>query len=214
MESRGKCSMKSGKVFIAILFIISFLWFMHTLSKNFMVDPSFQSFLSKKETVLSNESVWHLFIRIHIILALIALLTGPIGLFKRLRIKSPALHRWNGRIYLYSILLNFIPGIYAAFFASGGMTTTIGFLILDTLWLVTTVLSVYFVKKKDIQRHSEWVTRSFFLTFANMTIYIIVAITHNALNQPYGISYSIAVWASWVINLLIAEIVIRKRALL
>ncbi len=40
-----------------------------------MVDPEFQYFLSKKDEVLSNEALWKLMFRIHIILALIALLT-------------------------------------------------------------------------------------------------------------------------------------------
>ncbi|WP_235828142.1 DUF2306 domain-containing protein [Brevibacillus migulae] len=205
--------MKSGKGFMITLFIISFLWFMHTLSKNFMIDPDFHRFLSNKDQALSNPTLWILMIRIHIILALIALLTGPIGLIKRLRVKSPFLHRWNGRIYFYSILLNFIPGMYAAFFASGGIFSTIGFIVLDTLWLVTTMLGVTWIKKKDIQRHSTWMIRSFFLTFANMTIYLIVAATHHGLHLPYGTSYTIAVWTCWVINLGLAEIVIRKKAL-
>jgi len=205
--------MKSGKALAVILSVISFLWVMHTLSKNFMIDPDFTSFLSKKDVVLSDEYLWALMIRIHIILALIALLTGPIGLNKRLRAKSPALHRWNGRIYMYSIVLNFIPGVYVSFFASGGVWSTVGFLVLDTLWLLYTILGVRYIKKKNIELHSSWMTRSFFLTFANMTIYIIVAITHNALNLPYGVSYTIAVWCCWPMNLVLAEIAIRKRAL-
>lgn len=205
--------MKSGKVLTVILFIVSLLWFMHTLSKNFMIDPVFAKFLSKKDAVLSNLPLWTMMIRVHIILALVALLTGPIGLIKRLRINSPAWHRWNGRIYLYAILLNFIPSLYVSFFATGGIFSSIGFFILDTLWLLTTVLGVSSIKKKNVQMHSRWMIRSFFLSFANMTIYVFVAITHYGLHLPYGISYSIAVWACWIVNLALAEIVIRKKAL-
>lgn len=83
--------------------------------------------------------------------------------------------------------------------------------ILNTLWLITTVLGYKFIKRKDIVRHSQWITRSFFLSFANTIIYIIVAVTHNGFNLSYGLAYTIAVWLSCIINLTIAEIVIKKK---
>nr|WP_245548515.1 DUF2306 domain-containing protein [Gracilibacillus lacisalsi] len=66
-------------------------------------------------------------IRLHIIFAIISLITGPLGVIKKLRIKSIQFHRWNGRVYVLSILLNFIPGVYVSFFATGGWLSTIGF---------------------------------------------------------------------------------------
>jgi uncharacterized membrane protein len=205
--------MKQRKTLITILSIISVMWVMHTLSKNFVVDPSFQGFLSKKDKLLSNQILWVLMIRVHIILAIIALLTGPLGIINRLRLKSLTFHRWNGRVYVLSIVLNFIPGLYVSFFATGGWPSTIGFIILNTLWLITTIFGYIYIKRKDVLRHSQWITRSFFLSFANMIIYIIVAISHNGLGLSYGLSYTIAVWLCWIFNLVIAEIVIRKKYL-
>ena len=195
---------------IAIL-IIPILWIFHTFSKNFMVDPNFELFISRKDLILTNTSLWIVMIRIHILLAIIALLTGPLNVIKRIRIKSINFHRWNGRLYVLSIILNFIPGVYVSFFATGGWPSTIGFLILNTLWLSTTILGFLYIKRKNVILHSQWILRSFFLSFANMTIYIIVAITHNALNFSYGSAYTIAVWLCWILNLLIAEILIRRK---
>jgi uncharacterized membrane protein len=206
--------MKQRKLPITILTIISVMWVMHTLSKNFVVDPSFQKFLSKKDELPTNQMLWLLMIRVHIILAIITLLTGPLGIMKRLRLKSLTFHRWNGRAYVLSIVLNYIPGLYVSFFATGGWSSIIGFLILNTLWLITTIFGYIFIKRKDVLRHSQWITRSFFLSFANMIIYIIVAITHYGLDFSYGLSYTIAVWISWIFNLTIAEIVIRKKYLI
>lgn len=110
-------------------------------------------------------------------------------------------------------MLNFIPGLYVSFFATGGWPSTIGFLILNTLWLITTILGYIYIKRKDVLRHSQWITRSFFLSFSNMIIYIIVAIIHNGLDFPHGLSYTIAVWLCWIFNLAIAEIMIRKEYL-
>ncbi|PWA12496.1 hypothetical protein DCC39_05645 [Pueribacillus theae] len=194
-----------------IFLIVSFMWVMHTFSKNFMVDPTLQNFLAKKDEVLTNESLWILMIRLHIIFAIISLITGPLGVIKKLRMKSIQFHRWNGRVYALSILLNFIPGIYVSFFATGGWLSTIGFLVLNTLWFGTTILGYINIRRKNVIKHSSWMSRSFFLAFANMIIYIIVAISHNALQFSYGTSYTIAVWLCWVISLCIAETMIRKK---
>ncbi|PLR99053.1 DUF2306 domain-containing protein [Bacillus sp. T33-2] len=199
------------KVIKVTLVIISIMWVFHTFSKNFMIDPSFEKFISRKDQILTNESLWVLMIRTHITLAIVSLITGPLGVITAIRVKSVNFHRWNGRIYVLSILLNFIPGIYVAFFATGGWLSTIGFLILNTLWLGTTILGYLYIKKRKMILHSQWIIRSFFLSFSNMMIYIIVTIAHNLMNFPYGNSYMVAVWLCWIINLLFAELIIRTR---
>ncbi|WP_144937562.1 DUF2306 domain-containing protein [Paenibacillus sp. 32O-W] len=196
------------------ILIIPIMWVLHTFSKNFMIDPVFEKFISNKDLILADPSLWIFMIRIHILLAILSLLTGPLGVIRRIRVKSIRFHRWNGRLYVLSILLNFIPGVYVSFFATGGWPSTIGFLILNTLWLGTTILGYWYIKRRQVILHSRWITRSFFLCFANMTIYIIVAIAHNAMNFSYGTAYTIAVWLSWVLNLLIAELIIRQKTFL
>lgn len=194
-----------------MIFVIPIMWVLHTLSKNFMVDPAFETFIARKDQILTDPSLWVLMIRIHIVLAIISLITGPLGVVKRLRVKSMRFHRWNGRLYVLSILLNFVPGVYVSFFATGGWLSTLGFLILNALWLGTTILGYWYIKRRDVILHRQWIVRSFFLSFANMTIYIIVAISHNLINLPYETSYTIAVWLCWILNLILAEFVIRSK---
>lgn len=196
------------------LIFVAIMWVFHTLSKNFMVDPTFEKFIAKKDQVLTNESLWILMIRIHILLAIISLITGPLGVIKAIRNKSITFHRWNGRVYVLTILLNFIPGIYVSLFATGGWPSTLGFLILNTLWLGTTIRGYLLIRQKKRNLHRKWMIRSFLLAFANMTIYIVVLLTHSILNFPYGTSYTIAVWLCWILNLLLAEILIRKKVFL
>ncbi len=202
--------MKNRKTIMITMSIIAFMWIMHTVSKNFMVDPQFTSFLSNKVAELPNENIWIVMIRIHIILAIIALITGPIGLSRTIRKKRPSVHCWNGRLYVATILLNMIPGYYVSFFANGGLWSIIGFFILNTLWLITTWNGYRTIRMKKVMVHRKWMIRSFFLTFANLTIYIVVTIFHHGLNFEYGISYSIAVWSACILNLILAEFVIRK----
>lgn len=194
-----------------VILIISMMWVLHTFSKNFMVDPQFEKFISRKDQVITENNLWISMIRIHILLAIISLITGPLGVIKAIRDKSRNFHRWNGKLYVLSIILNFIPGVYVSFFATGGLPSIIGFLILNTLWLITTILGFWNIKRQNVMLHSQWITRSFFLSFANITIYIIVAISHNLMSISYENSYSIAVWLSWTLNLLVSEFMIRRR---
>lgn len=194
-----------------IILIISTMWVLHTFSKNFMVDPQLEKFISRKDQILTDRNLWISMIRIHILLAIISLITGPLGVIKAIRDKSRNFHRWNGRIYVMSIILNFIPGVYVSFFATGGLPSIIGFLILNSLWLITTILGFWYIRRQRVMLHSQWITRSFFLSFANITIYIIVAISHSLMNFSYGNSYTIAVWLSWSLNLLVSEFMIRRR---
>ncbi|MGP4059583.1 DUF2306 domain-containing protein [Halobacillus sp. H74] len=202
--------MKRRKSLIVILSMVSVMWVLHTASKNFIVDPELTSFLSNKDIVPVNKNLWMVMIRIHIILAIVALMTGPLGLSKRIRNKKPFLHRWNGRIYILAILSNMVPGYYVAIYANGGFLSVVGFWILNTLWLLTTVNGYLNIRRRKIAQHRKWMLRSFFLTYANLTIYIIVAIFHNGLHFDYGISYIVAVWSAFTINLVLAEFFIRK----
>ncbi|MBM7677693.1 DUF2306 domain-containing protein [Gracilibacillus alcaliphilus] len=194
-----------------VILVISILWILHTFSKNFITDPSFESFIARKDQILTDKNLWISLIRNHIVLALISLITGPLGIIKAIRSKSKTFHRWNGRLYMLSIVLNFIPGIYVSFFATGGLLSTIGFLILNSLWLVTTLLGFYYIRRRNVKLHSQWITRSFFLSFANIAIYIITAISHHLMKVAYEHSYIIAVWLSWMLTLIAAEFMIRKR---
>lgn len=205
--------MRSSKGLVITLSVIAVMWILHTASKNFMVDPSFSTFLSNKDIQLPNIDLWFVMIRMHIVLAIVALITGPLGLSKGIRKKNPMLHRWNGRIYVISIVLNIFPGYYVSFYANGGFWSIIGFLVLNTCWFLTTMNGYRYIRKVQVRQHRNWVLRSFFLTFANLTIYIIVSIVHHGVGLPYGLSYTVAVWLAVILNLLLAELVIRKSSI-
>lgn len=210
LQTERKQDMRSRKGLVISLSVIAVMWILHTTSKNFMVDPTFSTFLWNKEIELPNEKLWIVMIQLHIALAIIALITGPLGLSRAMRMKKPHLHRWNGRIYVMVIVFNILPGYYVALYANGGIWSTIGFLILNTLWLLTTINGYRFIRKGQVHRHRSWILRSFFLTFANLTIYILVTIFQYVAGLSYGFSYSLGAWLAFMINLVLAEIVIRK----
>ena len=197
------------KIAFPLVLFVSIMWVLHTVTKNFVVDPQLGDFLSMKSDEPSNKQLWIVTIRFHIAFAVIALITGPIALSRKIRIKLLLMHRWAGRIYVGSIALNYIPSLYASFYATGGLPSTIGFFILNTLWLVSTLRGLWFARMKKSKLHSEWMVRSYVLSLANMTIYILVTIFHRVLDLEYEFSYTLAVWLCSILNLTLTELIIR-----
>ncbi|GAA3406159.1 DUF2306 domain-containing protein [Paenibacillus hodogayensis] len=203
--------MRTRNTVIVVLALMACMWIMHTVTKNFVTDPDFLKFLSHKDRPVPDPELFRTMLRVHIGLAVVSLVTGPIGTIRRIRVQRPALHRWSGRLYVLSILLNVVPGFYVSFFATGGWLSVLGFLMLNSLWLGTTVLGYVHIRRKQVAKHTGWMTRSFFLTFANLTIHVVLAVAHSGLKLPYDTAYTAAVWSSFVLNLALAELVIRKK---
>ncbi|QKE72360.1 DUF2306 domain-containing protein [Arthrobacter citreus] len=205
--------MKNRRWIVISLSVLALMWMMHTVTKNFIVDPNFTSILKFKEVKFPSLNLWIIMIRLHIILSIIALISGPIGLSKRIRKKQLVIHRWNGRIYVGVILFNIIPGYFVSFYANGSVWSITGFILLNTIWILTTITSYRFIRKGQVTQHRNWILRSFFLTFANLTIHLVLSIFYYGVGLQYDLSYPIAVWSSFILNLLFAELVIRNSSI-
>jgi uncharacterized membrane protein len=191
------------------LFVVATAWLLHTTAKNFAVDPNFKKFLLEKNAAVLDWT-WFVALRVHIILALVALLAGPFGFLERLRKRNIELHRLVGRIYVVSILLNFVPSIYLALFATGGVASVLGFLLLNAIWVGTTYQAYRAIRRKKVWQHRAWMIRSYAVTLANLQLYILKTMLNKAAGLNAESAYTIAVWSCWLIGLLVAEIVIRK----
>ena len=198
------------RILIGALFFISFAWLLHTFSKNFIVDPMFSKFLSDK-TIPINQDIWFIFLRIHIVLALVSLLTGPFGFVYKIREKKINLHRITGKVYIASIVLNFVPSLYLAFYATGGLISTLGFIFLDISWVLTTWMAYKTIRKKKVQEHRKWMIRSYTLTLANIQLYVLKTIFNNGLDINFEIAYPLSIWLSLLLSLLIAELYLRRK---
>ena len=134
----------------------------------------------------------------------IALLTGAFQMNTALRRKNVNLHRWLGRVYLLSILAGAGGGLYLAWHAEGGVGTKLGFGLLGIAWLVTGVFAFWHIKKHEIAAHRRWMVRNFALTFAAVTLRILLpALLMSGLAFP--VAYLMVSWLCWVPNLVVAE---------
>ena len=118
-------------------------------------------------------------------------------------------HRWAGRLYVMCVVLASIAGFFIAVTTAAGMLAGSGFMILAVLWLAATAKALFLARAGDFEAHRAWMIRSYALTCAAITLRIIVPIGITV-GAGFATSYIVASWACWILNLLIAEWIVRR----
>ncbi len=178
----------------------------------FFVDMHDKGIFRSKPAELLRDNVWHTFFYIHISFGGIALLTGWTQFSTKLRTRYLNTHRLVGKIYLIAVLLSGTAGLYIAYYATGGIVCTLGFGNLAILWLYTAIKAYTSVRALNITEHKHWMIRNYALTFAAVTLRIYLPLlTMFVFNNNFIPGYRIVSWLAWVPNLIVAEMIIRKK---
>jgi len=148
----------------------------------------------------------------HIIFEGVALLTGWSQFSKRLSNRNLSLHRVLGKIYVASVVVSSIAGLFIAFFTSGGIASVLGFGSLALLWLLSILKAYTSILKKDIGQHEKWMIRNYALTFAAVTLRICLPFSQAVLHADFLTSYRIISSLCPVPNLIAAELIVRKKS--
>jgi uncharacterized membrane protein len=145
----------------------------------------------------------------HISAMVFAVLVGPFQFFRTMRERWFRFHRVLGRVYIVAALIGGLGGIYMAPFAASGAVSAVSFTLLGAGVLLTTSLAYVRIRAGNVQSHREWMTRSYALIFAAVTLRIYMPFLEAGFGEYVG--YAIVAWACWVPNLMFAEWFIRSR---
>ncbi|MBT8185595.1 MAG: DUF2306 domain-containing protein [Eudoraea sp.] len=178
----------------------------------FILDREFGLLASKSEELLSN-TLWNVGFYGHILFGGLALLIGWVQFSKRLRNKNLPRHRAVGKVYITAAIISGLCGCYIAFYATGGITATLGFLCLGILWLYTTLQAYSAIRKRDIQVHQAFMIYSYAACFAAVTLRFWLPILSYAFGD-FVTAYRIVAWLCWVPNMIFAFFWVRRRGLL
>jgi Predicted membrane protein (DUF2306) len=155
---------------------------------------------------------------IHAFAIMFPLIIGPVQFFLRRltpearRARYLPLHRWLGRIYVTGALIGGLAGLYLAIYAYGGFASALGFGLLAVLLLTFTSIAYLRIRAGNEFSHKEWMTRSYALIFAAVTLRVLLVIYQGAFGLEAMAAYQAVAWSSWVPNLIVAEIInIRRR---
>ena len=148
----------------------------------------------------------------HIIGGPLALTLAMVQLSGGVRARWPGLHRWSGRVYGLAVLVAGLAGLMLAPTSETSEFARMGFMVLAVLWLTTTAVGIFHAMRGNYARHRWWMERSLALTFAAVTLRVIMA-PLMASGWTVAETYNVTAWGSWLLNLAVVEWWQRRRVM-
>ena len=166
------------------------------------------------EPVMAQGMAGHLEARPVVFLAHVAggVTALALGAFQLVTWRGPrrAWHRIAGRIYVIACLVSALAGLGLALTSTSGPVASTGFGLLAVCWFVTTTLGWRRAVTGDFAQHRRWMLRSLALTFAAVTLRIMIPLSE--INQlDFAIAYPAIAFLCWVPNLILMEMWLRTR---
>lgn len=146
----------------------------------------------------------------HFFAGAVALSLGAFQFHAGLRARLRTVHRWSGRLYVGAVIASGIAGLALAVRSPAGFVAQTGFGLLALAWLYTTTQALLYIRSGDVRSHKDWMTRSYALTLAAVTLRIYLPGSQIA-GFSWAVAYPTIAWISWAPNLLLAEWMIRAR---
>jgi uncharacterized membrane protein len=148
----------------------------------------------------------------HMAGGLIAISTGLIQLWLGLTHRTGSLHRNLGRVYLGGVAVGSAGAFYLAltierrYFAYAA-----GLFMLGTAWVLTTGMAYAAIRKRAIERHREWMLRSYTVTFAFVLFRLVDQLLIHWHVAPDDQIDAMTAWACWSVPLLLVEPLLQFR---
>ncbi len=196
---------------ILLLLLFFFMVLMVRITLQYIPYHLDVGFLRIKQDYI-NITHWRIAFFIHVYTSIIVLFAGftqfPNTIFKR----KKKLHRFFGYVYIVNIIFVTGPtGLIMGFYANGGMSSRIAFVLLSILWIYFTAVALYKAIKRDFKAHEIYMMRSYALTLSAVTLRAWKFIIMNLFTIPPMDVYRIVAWLGWGLNLIFIEWIISKR---
>lgn len=146
---------------------------------------------------------------LHVGGAVVALSLGPWQFIGRLRSRWPGVHQAVGRVYVVAVLATGVGGLLLAPTTHTGRLAGLGFGLLALGTLASTAVAFAAVRRGQIARHREWMTRSYAFIFTGVSFRLCVFLLPG-LGLSFDTAYAVGAWIGWPINLAVAEVLLRR----
>lgn len=108
------------------------------------------------------DGIGNVALAIHLALAAIITIGGPLQLVPHIRARAPALHRWNGRIYVLTAFVASITGLYMIWARDGvvgDVVQHIGISLNALLIMLCAVIALRYALARKFAVHRRWALR-------------------------------------------------------
>lgn len=153
---------------------------------------------------------------LHIPAVIVYSMLGAFQFSPSFRRRNRAWHRAAGKILAPCGLVAALSGLWMAHFyswpAGDGQILYIERLIFGTAMVVSICLGLYAIRRRDFTSHGEWMTRAYAIglgagtqVFTHLPWFILSD------GKPGELPRSVMMGAGWVVNVIVAEWIIRNR---
>jgi len=145
---------------------------------------------------------------VHIYAGNMALALGTLQLVRPLRARFPGLHRWIGRAYVVAVMIAVVMS-YGLAPRLDVWGTALGRQVGATLWGAFTILAVVAIRRGEVEAHRRWMLRSYAFAYMGITFMVLSAIRSTS-GVALEIGYPIVIHMSFVINMAVCEVLLRR----
>jgi hypothetical protein len=153
---------------------------------------------------------------IHIVSVTIFSLLGAFQFVPALRRRRGGWHRFAGRILIPAGALTALSGMWMAAFyphpVGDGLAVSLLRLVFGAAMLASLALGVRAIVRREFIDHGAWMTRAYAIGMGAGTQALVLIPGSIIFGSTHELSRTVLMGAGWVINLAIAEYVIRRRA--
>jgi uncharacterized membrane protein len=154
---------------------------------------------------------------VHIVSSSLFAILGAFQFSTGFRRRWPRWHRVAGRLLVLCGLLVGLSGIWMALFyyprpvGDGDLLSALR-LLFGSAMIVSIVLSFTAIRQRDVRGHRAWMMRGYAIGLGAGTQVLVLMVGEMIAGKPSEFSRALLMGAAWMINLAVAEWVIRKRS--
>jgi uncharacterized membrane protein len=154
-------------------------------------------------------------VMVHIVSSSLFAILGAFQFANSFRRRWPAWHRVAGRVLFVCGLLVGLSGLWMVLFyahpvGDGDLLSALR-LLFGSGMLVSIVLSFTAIRRGNVKQHRAWILRGYAIGMGAGSQALILMIGEMAAGKPDELSRALLMGAAWVINLAVAEWIIRRR---
>jgi len=111
-------------------------------------------------------------VAMHLFSAAIIILAGMLQLIPQIRDRAPALHRWNGRLYIVTAFAVSLAGLYMTWIRGsvGDTHKHVGASLMAVLIMLCAVMALRYAMARDFKTHRRWALRLYIVVSASLFI--------------------------------------------
>jgi uncharacterized membrane protein YozB (DUF420 family) len=152
---------------------------------------------------------------LHIVSATVFVTLGPLQFAAGFRRCWPAWHRVAGRLLVGCGLLVGLTGLWMTLFYAppdnSGPLLYASRLVFAAAMVVSILVGLAAILRRDIKSHRAWMSRGYAIGLGATTQMLTLMVGEMVYGPPSELTHDLLMGAGWVINLAVAEWIVRRR---